>query len=489
MGVKDSTNFMAGEKDKTPQGKKSDSSDQTKVVAKRAVQRPKRSTAARVGKGVVVIVGLATVGVFLYRVSQPLLLSLARRIVQRETAGEEETRGPSEVAVEAERVETKAMPRVINTVGELRANAAVVIHSEINGRVKEICFTEGTEVKEGDLLLKFDDEQFLAEVQSCEAQYQAARAEYERFEKMRASGAGSGKDYDKAKAEVNVTRAKLQSAQAQLKKTEIRAPFSGVIGLIDISPGSYVQPNQEIVTLVDQTPIKVRFGIPGKFVNDVGIGQTVELRVDACKDRVFYGLVEAVDSHVDPSTNSVSVRASIPNEDGTLKSGLFASVSLVVGEQNAITVDEAAVERMGEQEYVWVVERGKARRVGVLTGARAHGRVEVVGLREGQIVVVAGQLRLTEGRWVRVTNMELEKSEMAPESDGVVRSDKKDEKKENKLSKGKDKKNENKERKEEDDYSNKEAGGSGEDGAQPLDSPQQSIPGQVAKSKGAGAHL
>jgi membrane fusion protein (multidrug efflux system) len=148
----------------------------------------------------------------------------------------------------------------------------------------------------------------------------------------------------------------------------------------------------------------VKFGIPGKFVNDVGVGQVVELKVDACKDRVFKGTVEAVDSHVDSTTNSIALKASIPNEDGVLKSGLFATVSLVVGEQgDTITVDESAVERQGEQEYVWTVDRGKARRTSILTGARYRGRIEVVaGLREGQVVVTAGQLRLSEGKPVKV---------------------------------------------------------------------------------------
>lgn len=371
------------------------------------------------------------VGYSLYRIFKPILISWAHDIVRAEAQGEQEERQKREYAVEAERVETRTMPRTIDTVGELRANASVVIHSEISGRVKEICFVEGSKVEKDDLLIKFDDEQFQAEYRSSEAQYQAAKAEFERYKKMKDMGATSGREYDKAYAEMNISRAKMEVAAAQLKKTEIRAPFSGVIGICDISAGAFVQPNQELVTLVDQTPIKVRFGIPGKYVNDVGIGQTVELKIDAYKDRSFRGTVEAVDSHVDPATNSVAVRASVPNEDGVLKAGLFATVSLYVGEQTGImTVDEAAVERMGEQEYVWIVDRGKARRTGVLTGARSGGRIEVTGLREGQIVVVAGQLRLVDGVWVRVTNMELDAAESGEgdDSDGKGSKDEKKEK-------------------------------------------------------------
>ncbi|GHS91154.1 hypothetical protein AGMMS49949_01030 [Alphaproteobacteria bacterium] len=342
----------------------------------------------------------------LVRISHPILVKLAQYIL-REEKTDADTYYSREITVEAEKTVSETMPKHINTVGELKANASVMIHSELNGCIKEVAFVEGASVGKGDLLIKFEDEQFQADLRLAQAQYQAAKTEFERFEKMKASGAGSQKDYDKAQAEMNMSKAKVEGAEVQIRKTEIRAPFDGTIGLIDVGVGSFVQPNQELVMLVDQTPIKVKFGIPGKFVNDVGVGQSVELKVESSKKRVFRGIVEAVDSHVDTTTNCVSVRASVPNEDGVLKAGLFVAVSLVVGEQgDVITVDEAAIERMGEQEFVWIVDRGKARRVGILTGVHEKGRVEVIaGLKAGQVVVVSGQLRLSEGRWVKVTNM------------------------------------------------------------------------------------
>lgn len=353
--------------------------------------------------GSVIVIGFG-----LYRVTKPMLLSLAQHIVNNQKKAQETGEDFNKVAVEAEKVTCITMPKHVNTIGELKANKSVIIHSEINGLIKEILFKEGTEVKKGDLLIKFEDEQVQARVKSAKARFKAANAEFERYEKMRKAGAGSGREYDKAKGEMNTAKGELGVAEAEVKKTEIRAPFDGVIGLIDINEGAYVDIRQDLVTLVDLTPMKVKFGIPGKFVNEVGVGQTIQMKVDACRGRLFRGIVEAVDSHVDPSTNTVSLRASVPNDDGALKSGLFASVSLIIGEQSeTITVDEAAVDRMGEQEFVWIVDRGRARRVPILTGAREHGRIEVIaGLKEGQTVVTAGQLRLTEGRWVKITNME-----------------------------------------------------------------------------------
>jgi membrane fusion protein (multidrug efflux system) len=371
--------------------------------------RPPKSL---VSKSIKLAVMLAIVGGTTYalvRISRPLLISFATWILRTQPQ-EEDDYYTREVTVEAERVTSSTMPKHIDTIGELKANASVILHSEISGCINEILFIEGSKVKKGELLIKLDDDIHQAEFRAHKAQSEAAQAEFERQVKIRSSGAGSMREYDKALAEMNAAKAKMESSQAQIRRTEIRAPFDGVIGIIDICEGAFVQPNQELVTVVDQTPIKVKFGVPGKYVNDVGVGQSVELRVDAHKDRKFKGTVEAVDSYVDSATNCVALRASIPNEDGALKAGLFASVSLTIGLQGeTITIDESAVERMGEQEYVWCVDRGKVRRVPILTGSRERGRVEVIaGLKDKQVVVTSGQRGLSDGRYVKVVNMELE---------------------------------------------------------------------------------
>jgi membrane fusion protein (multidrug efflux system) len=363
-----------------------------------------------IAKVIIIVLGIG-ISVWVFsRLARPVLLSWARYILDSEKSSEDYV--AREIPVEAERTCYETMPKHINTIGELKANASVMLHSEINGRIQRIAFREGSTVAKGDLLIKLDDDHFQAELRGHQAQYQAAKAEFERFQKMVKAGTGSRKEYEKALADMNVARSRIELSLAQIRKTEILAPFEGVIGLIDVGEGAFVRTEQELVMLVDQTPIKVKFGIPGKFVNDVGVDQAVELKVAACGERVFIGHVEAVDSHVDTATNCVSVRASVPNEDGVLKAGLFASVSLVVGEEGeVITVDESALERMGEDEYVWVVVRGRARKVKVLTGVREKGRVSVVsGVKPGQIVVTAGQMRLTEGCLVKLTNLTLDET-------------------------------------------------------------------------------
>ena len=276
--------------------------------------------------------------------------------------------------IEAATVEMGIITKRIATVGKMRANASVTLRAEMNGRIKELSFTEGSSVKEGDPIIKFEDADAQAELKQAEAEVMLRKADFERSSNLYDQKIGSTKDYDKAKAELAMAEGRLDAAKAKLDKTIIHAPFSGTIGLIDVSMGAYVQAAQDLVTIVDSTPIKVEFKVPEKHVHDIGVGQTVEVRIDAFKDQIFHGVVEAVDAQVEAESHSIALKASIPNENGLLKPGLFTNVSLIIGEQGeTIMVDEAAVDREGEIEFVWIVENGKARRNRVLTGSRDAG--------------------------------------------------------------------------------------------------------------------
>jgi membrane fusion protein (multidrug efflux system) len=139
------------------------------------------------------------------------------------------------------------------------------------------------------------------------------------------------------------------------------------------------------------------------------------VRIDAFKDQVFRGAVEAVESQIESESHSLAIRGSIPNDDLLLRPGLFANISLIIGEQgDVIQVDEAAVDREGEIEFVWVVEKGKAMRRRVLTGIRENGKIEIIaGVRPGQVIVIAGQLKLSDGVRVKLTNLEIEEEKKA----------------------------------------------------------------------------
>lgn len=329
------------------------------------------------------------------------------------------------VSVEGEVVKTGTMTKRISTVGKIRANAAVMIRSESHGRIKEIAFTEGASVKKDQPIILFEDADAQAEVKLSEAEVSLRKSDFDRINKLYQQKIGSTKEYDKARTELAIAEARLDSARAKLDKTVIKAPFEGTIGLIDVSVGAYVQAGQDLVNLVDATPIKVAFKVPEKHVHDVGVGQAIEVRIDAFKDQVFRGAVEAVDSRVEEESHSLAIRGSIPNDDLLLRPGLFANISLIIGEQgDIIQVDEAAVDREGEIEFVWVVEKAKAMRRRVLTGIRENGKIEIIaGIRPGQVIVTAGQLKLSDGVRVKLSNLELEEEKKVPLEVGVKKTE------------------------------------------------------------------
>lgn len=350
----------------------------------------------------------------IFKSMQPMVRSFCTYILESDEAVT--NKQGRVISVEGEIVKTGTMTKRISTVGKIRANAAVMIRSETHGRIKEISFIEGSTVKKDQPIILFEDADAQAEVKQAQAEVSLRKSDFERSHKLYQQKIGSTKEYDKSRTELEVAEARLESAKAKLDKTVIKAPFEGTIGLIDVSVGAYVQAGQQdLVNLVDATPIKVDFKIPEKHVHDVGVGQTIEVRIDAFKDQVFRGAVEAVDSQVESESHSLAVRGSIPNDDLLLRPGLFANISLIIGEQgDVIQVDEAAVDREGEIEFVWMVEKGKAMRRRVLTGIRENGKIEIIaGVRPGQVIVTAGQLKLSDGVKVKLTNLETEEEKKA----------------------------------------------------------------------------
>lgn len=309
--------------------------------------------------------------------------------------------------IEAQTVSLGTVSKRINTVGHLRANAVVMIKSELSGKIAEILFTEGSAIKKGDLIIQFEDAEHKAALQIAEGEFEHAKANFERISKLHEQKAASNKQFDEENARLKMAEGKYLQAKANLEKANIKAPFDGTIGIMNISSGAFVQAGTELVTIVDNKSVKVTFKVPEKNVHDVGPGQVVEVKTSAFKDQIFTGTIEAVDAKVEQESHSIQVKGVIPNPDNLLRDGLFANVSLIIGEKgNSITVDESSVDRIGEIEYVWVVERGRAEKRRVLTGARENGQIEIIaGLQPGQIVVTSGQIKLSDGVKVKISNM------------------------------------------------------------------------------------
>lgn len=315
--------------------------------------------------------------------------------------------GNGAAAVDVARVASANVVEDLNSVGTLRSNEAVMVRPEVAGRISQLNFHDGQPVKKGQLLVAFEAGVNRAEVRQARAELDIARANLARNEDLAKRNFISTRARDESAANVQVLEAKLALAEAKLAKMEIRAPFPGVVGMRNVSVGDYVKDGADLVNLEDISSVKVDFRVPEKYAGQIRPGQQIEVMVDAFPDKSFKARVDAIDPQVDSTGRSALLRGRIDNPQGRLKPGMFARVRLILSERsNAMTVPEEAIVPQGERSVVWKVVEGKALRAEVRTGQRRAGQVEILeGLRAGDTVVIAGQMRLSQdGAPVRIVN-------------------------------------------------------------------------------------
>lgn len=308
------------------------------------------------------------------------------------------------VSVEAARVTTGTVVEDIQAVGTLLPNEAVVLASEVAGRIERIAFLEGQAVKAGDVLVELDASVLKAELAKARSDLQLARANHERSITLAGQGMGTLRARDEARGAFQAAEANLALAEARLRKTTLRAPLSGIAGLRAVSVGAYVAPGDRIVELADVDPVKLDFRVPELALASVRRGQRVRVTLDALPGRDFEGEIYAIDPIVDVAGRAIRLRARIPNADGALSPGLFARVQLLVERrENAMLVPESAIFSRDDGQFVYRVVDGRAVRTTVLLGQRRPGFVEIrEGLAPGALVVTAGQQQARDGARVEV---------------------------------------------------------------------------------------
>jgi membrane fusion protein (multidrug efflux system) len=312
-------------------------------------------------------------------------------------------RGP--VGVEVVKVEQRALVEEAVAVGTLRANETVTLRSEVSGRIERVGFTDGARVSRGAVLIALDASVSSAEVEQARAELALARANYERTAELAQRNFVSASAKDQAAANLSVLEAKLKLAEARLAKTDIRAPFSGVMGLRNVGPGDFVKDGADLAVLEDISSMKVDVRLPERYFGRVRRGQLIQLSFDSLPGKTFTATLDAIDAQIDANGRSLLARGRLPNPDGALRTGMYARARVVLRENPAaLVIPEEALMPQGSSTSVWRIRDGKASRAVVETGLRSDGRVEVTsGLALGDQVVSAGQLRLQrDGQEVRV---------------------------------------------------------------------------------------
>lgn len=300
--------------------------------------------------------------------------------------------------VETAKAQMLPLSTGFETVGSLRADESAVIRPEVAGRIDRIGFQEGGSVAAGALLFALDASTAQAAMNEAAANVENSRRADQRARELVGKKLISQSDSDKARAQLAVDQARLQSARAMLGKMQLRAPFAGRIGLRQVSVGDFVSVGQDLVTLVRLDPMEVDFSVPETMLAQLQSGREISIAVDSYQGESFKGAVVAIDPVIDPNSRSAKMRAQLPNADYRLRPGQFARLSLATADADAtaLLIPEQALMQDGEQRYVYTVVGGKAKKSPIKTGRRIPGQVEVTeGLKAGDEVITAGQSKPT----------------------------------------------------------------------------------------------
>ncbi|WP_304063260.1 efflux RND transporter periplasmic adaptor subunit [Pedobacter glucosidilyticus] len=314
------------------------------------------------------------------------------------------TSGNAPISVSGIIVKPTQFSNVVSVSGTIEANEQVQIRSEISGLIRSINFTEGSTVNKGALLIKIDDRELQAQLAQALTREKLASETESRSKKLLQSEAISQEEYDNTLAELRSLQAQSQLVRAQLSKTEIRAPFSGKIGLRSISNGAYITPTTDIVNLVNINPVKITFSVPEKYAKRVKEGSGITFTVAGSRE-TFSAKVYAIEPAIDIATRTLILRARAENPKGILLPGTFANVNLPLENINdAILVPTEAVVPILNGKQVFIAENGKAKAVKIESDVRTDKEVLVsTGLKAGDTVLTTGVMALKPDAPVKVS--------------------------------------------------------------------------------------
>src|SRR3984957_16614478 len=323
---------------------------------------------------------------------------------------EKEKEAPTREVIPVEAVQAKSgtVLRRVTTVGSLSAIQSVTLRPQVGGKIAQIYFREGEQVKVGEPLFKIEDSTYKVKLQEAEAQLALNREEYSRSIKLLEKKFGTLQQRDRTLAEMEMSEAHVEEAKINLEHTIIKAPFEGVMGLSNVSVGALVSESIELATIVDLDPINVDFSIPESYLPYVHSGDIVDVTIEDFDILPVEAKITAISPEINEATRTVTLRAQMPNKELAYRPNEFARVLVLAGKiENAVLIPESAIEREGEEEYVMLVVDNIAVRATVSTGMRDGNEVEIThGIKADDLVINAGQFKVRDGDEVKVVNQE-----------------------------------------------------------------------------------
>lgn len=311
-------------------------------------------------------------------------------------------KGGTQIPVNAFVVKPFSLNSDIQAVGTLLPNEEVDLVAETTGKVVGIYFKEGQHVEKNALLLKVDDSDLQAQLKRALFQQKLLAEKLERQRILFEKDAVSREEFDQVQTDYNLIEADISLLKVKIDKTELRAPFSGVLGFRNVSLGAYLQNSTIVSRLVDDELLKVEFSVPEKYAGQALVGSTVQFTTES-SDRKFNAVVYAVDSKVDTDTRTISMRARCENPGRVLAPGMFARLSLITSKSDrSILIPTQSVVPEMEGKKVWLLKDGRAHSAVIETGQRTQDKIEVIsGLSVGDTILVTGLMQVKDGAKVK----------------------------------------------------------------------------------------
>ena len=296
-------------------------------------------------------------------------------------------------------VAERAFTDRIEAIGVAKGRQSVTITSNTTELITDVHFRDGQRVAKGQVLVDLKAQAPDAAIAQAEATLALAQSNHDRWRALAEKGVAPRATAEQYKTTYDQALAALRVAQANKLDRVIRAPFSGVVGLSDVAPGTLINAGTPIVSLDDVAVMRVDFDVPDRYAPTLREGLPIVARPDAYPGQKSGGVIAKLDSRVNQNTRSIRARAEFPNPDGRLKPGMMLRVAVEHGQRRAVGVPEAAVQFETDQPYVFVIaERGGklvAEQRGVVAGVREDGFIEIrEGLKAGDRIVADGVNRV-----------------------------------------------------------------------------------------------
>lgn len=346
-----------------------------------------------------IIIVIVIFGLLAYPKVKPLLSTSSDQ-------GQNSSRGGGPLQVEAVQIDHETIQDQIFTSGSVLADEEVQLSAEASGIITGIFIDEGSQVERGDLLVKINDSELQAERRRASFRLNLAEQREERQKRLLERGGISQDDYDATLNEVNVIRSELDLINARIEQTEIRAPFTGLVGLKYVSEGSYISPNSRIASLQAIDPVKIDFSIPERYITRVSVGDRITFTVQGV-DSTFAGEVYAIEPNISRETRSIQIRARSENSGRLLFPGAFTNITLILEEiDDALMVPTISVIPELNRQKLYVIQNGVVQEVQIRTGIRTSEKVQVIeGISPGDTVLTTGLLQVNPGSEVEITNL------------------------------------------------------------------------------------